>query len=167
MFKASPACGAAAMLVGVLAGAPIAARAQVYKCPLANGTVGYQSTPCATHEKPASHPTAAQLNAARDALPKAEEKPYVDPYARTATARPRAAEAPLPSVAAPPRNEQRAATEEDRRRLCTIALNNQSVLKQQGQAYSFDKAGHQQMIANGERERLYVEAERVAAANCR
>lgn len=88
MFKPSPASGlGAAMLVAALAGAPLAARAQVFKCTQANGSVGYQSTPCPTGARPAPHPTAAQLNAQAAAKPR-DDKPYDDPYKNGASERP-------------------------------------------------------------------------------
>ena len=95
MLKPSPACSlGAAVLVAVLAAAPLAAHAQVYKCIQANGSVGYQSTPCPTGTKPAPHPTAAQLNA-QDAAKPRNDKPYDDPYKNSASERPHSAE---PSV---------------------------------------------------------------------
>ena len=101
MFKASPAWRVgAAMLIGALAAAPLAARAQVYKCPQANGTIGYQATPCPTNAKPAGHPTAAQLNAEKAASPTSrDDKPYDDPYASSVGSRPHP-QAPI--IQAPP-----------------------------------------------------------------
>ena len=97
MLKPSPACSlGAAMLIAALAGAPLAAWAQVYKCIQANGSVGYQSTPCPTGSRPAPHPTAAQLNAQEAAKAK-DDKPYDDPYKNGTSERPRPAE---PSVGA-------------------------------------------------------------------
>jgi hypothetical protein len=99
MFKASPArCLCAASLVGVLAGQPLAALAQVYKCPQANGTVGYQGTPCPTHDKPAARPTMAQLNAQQAAAPR-NDKPFDDPYAKSVDS---PAHPDTPSAQAPP-----------------------------------------------------------------
>lgn len=99
MFKASPAGGlGAAALIGVLAGLPLAAPAQVYKCALANGTIGYQGTPCPAHDKPAASPTVAQLNAQQAAAPRSD-KPDDDPYAKSADPRPYAQ---TPSFQAPP-----------------------------------------------------------------
>ena len=87
MLKPSPACSlGAAMLIAALASAPLAARAQVYKCIQANGSVGYQSTPCPTGAKPAPHATAAQLNAQDAARPK-DDKPYDDPYKNSTSER--------------------------------------------------------------------------------
>ena len=109
MSKASPAWSVgAAMLIGVLAAAPFAARAQVYKCPQANGTIGYQATPCPTNAKPAGHPTAAQLNAEKAASPKPkDDKPYDDPYATSVSSRPHpqapaTQAAPWPAGGSPP-----------------------------------------------------------------
>ena len=82
MFKASPALG-----IVMLLAAPLAAQAQVYKCPQPNGTIGYQSTPCPVAAKPAPHPTAAQLNAQRAAAPQ-DDKPYDDPYRNSVSERP-------------------------------------------------------------------------------
>ena len=103
MSKASPSWSVgAAMLVGALAAAPLAARAQVYKCMQANGSVGYQSTPCPTNEKPAGHPSASQLNAQRAAAPK-DDKPYDDPYANSVGSRPHP-QAPVVQVPPSPWN---------------------------------------------------------------
>jgi hypothetical protein len=95
----------AALLFAAL---PFAAQAQVYKCAQANGSTGYQSTPCATGAKPGNHPTAAELNAARAAQAPAEAKPFVDPYAGPVGERPHPSMPPLqasfpapPPVAAP------------------------------------------------------------------
>jgi hypothetical protein len=97
MLKPMPACSlGAGLLVAGLAGAPLAAHAQVYKCTQANGSVGYQSTPCPAGTRPAAHPTAAQLNAQEAARPK-DDKPYDDPYKSGASERPYPAE---PSVGA-------------------------------------------------------------------
>lgn len=98
MFEASPSRRVgAAVLVGVLAGAPLAAQAQIYKCTQANGSVGYQSTPCPSGTKPAGHPTAAQLNAGQAAAPR-DNKPYDDPYASSVDSRPHSQ---APAVQAP------------------------------------------------------------------
>lgn len=87
----------------LLAALPLLAQAQVYKCPQANGTTGYQSVPCATGAKPSNHPTAAELNAARAARPAAETRPFSDPYATPVDARPHPAMPPLQSsFKAPP-----------------------------------------------------------------
>jgi hypothetical protein len=87
----------------LLAALPWLAQAQVYKCPQANGTTGYQSTPCATGAKPSNHPTAAELNAARAAQPAAEARPFSDPYATPVDARPHPTMPPLQSsFKAPP-----------------------------------------------------------------
>ena len=79
----------------LLAALPFVAQAQVYKCPQANGTTGYQSTPCATGAKPSNHPTAAELNAARAAQPSTEARPFSDPYATPVAERPHPA---MPSL---------------------------------------------------------------------
>lgn len=101
MFKASPArCLYAAALVGVLAGQPLAALAQVYKCAQANGTVGYQGTPCPTRDKPAAPPTATQLNAQQAAAPRSD-KPYDDPYAKSADSHPYAQAPSFPAPSSP------------------------------------------------------------------
>ena len=87
----------------LLAALPLAARAQVYKCPQAHGSTGYQSTPCATGAPAGNHPTAAELNAARAAQPPAESRPFVDVYANPVNERPHPAIPPLQaSFPAPP-----------------------------------------------------------------
>jgi hypothetical protein len=86
MFKASPAGGlTAAALIGMLAGLPLAAAAQVYKCPQAGGSFSYQGTPCPASGKAPARPTAAELNAQK---PPAEDKPFYDPYASNPSTRP-------------------------------------------------------------------------------
>jgi len=90
----------------LLAALPLTAQAQVYKCPQANGAIGYQSAPCSTGARPANHPTAAELNAARAAQPPAESRPFVDAYATPVDERPHPAIPPLqasfPAPPAPP-----------------------------------------------------------------
>ena len=125
----------------VLATLPIAASAQVYKCAQAGGGTTYQSTPCpVAGAKPALHPTAAQLNAER-ASAAATAKPQVvataDPY-----------------------------SDGHRRRDCTIALQNQSVLRRAGRPYTTDAAGQKTYVMDSDRARLIAEAEHQAAQLC-
>ena len=89
MFKALSArrIGAVA-LVGALAAPWLAAQAQVNKCPQADGSVSYQSTPCDVGEARAERVSAAQLNAAQRAK---EARAHPKPAAASgAHARPRA-----------------------------------------------------------------------------
>ncbi len=99
MTQASPARGL--FLAALLAAAPLAAHAQVYKCIQANGTTGFQSTPCASGDKPATRPSVSQLNAQRASAPK-DAKPYDDPYAGDAGSR---AHAQAPGTRAPSRDD--------------------------------------------------------------
>ena len=151
----------------LLAALPFAAQAQVYKCPQANGSIGYQATPCATGARPGVHPTAAELNAGRQAQSPAEPRPFTDVYADTANARPRAAEPLKPSVASPTGGMRRIDNDEERRRACTIALNNEAVLARPTHAYSFDKNGNRNDVMVGERPGLLAEAKQQEARFCR
>ncbi len=169
MTPASPARRVRAVaLVGLLASLPLAAGAQVYKCPQAGGSTSYQSTPCASATRPAARPTAAELNAARQAQAQAPAAagPVVDPYATAVSSRPRAPGPLKPSVPAPPR-DGRITSDEERRRACTIALNNEAVLARGRKAYSFDKDGNQNTVLDTDRARLKAEADHVAATTCR
>ena len=123
----------------VLALLPAAASAQVYKCAQPAGGTLYQSTPCPVAGPAAVHPTAAQLNAQRASAP--------------APARP-------PTAAADPYSDGH------RRRDCTIALQNQSVLKRAGRPYTTDAAGQKTYVMDSDRARLIVEAEHQAAQLC-
>jgi hypothetical protein len=186
----------AALLVGALAGAPLAARAQVYKCLQANGTTGYQATPCPTGAKPPARPTAAQLNAQRAAAP-GDAKPYVDPYAGSADARPHseappAAQAqPSPWGAAPApaggntsslvadvqarnrrENQQQAyeqAHKDDKRvdmAACNSARHNLGVLSEQRPVFRYDNKGNRVFVEDNDRARTIAEAQKVIAATC-
>ncbi len=88
MFKALSArrIGAVA-LVGALAAPWLAAQAQVNKCPQADGSVSYQSTPCGVGEARSERVSAAQLNAAQRAK---EARAHPTAAASSAHARPRA-----------------------------------------------------------------------------
>jgi hypothetical protein len=124
--------------------ATFAAQAQaVYKCAQPGGNVSYQSTPCVVPgAKPASHPTAAQLNALRASAPVVAAAPTGDPYG-----------------------------DDRRRRDCTVALQNQMVLKRVAQnpnsrAFTTDKSGHRDYVAPGENAGLIAKNERAASAKC-
>ncbi len=197
MFKASLARGlGAAALLGVLAGVPLAAQAQVYKCTQPNGTVGYQATPCPTGEKPPSRPTAAQLNAQRAAAPK-DDKPHEDPYANSANSRPHpqapAVQAwPSSADSAPPpapaqntsslvadvqarnrrENQQQAYQEEHKNdkkvnmAACNTARHNLGVLNEQRPVFSYDNKGNRVFVDDKDRANAIAETQRSVAANC-
>lgn len=134
-----------ALLASTLLFATVAVQAQaVYKCPQAGGGVAYQATPCAVASaRPAPHPTAAQLNALRASAPVvAAARPSADPYG-----------------------------DDQRRRDCTVALQNQMVLKRvaanpNSRAYSTDKSGQKTYVTPGDSAGLVAQNERQAAAKC-
>jgi hypothetical protein len=163
MSNASPARG---LVVALLAVAPLAAHSQVFKCAQPGGSTSYQPTPCKGNAAPATHPTAAQLNAAREAQPAAEPRPYVDTYATPPSARPRAPGPPKPSVASPTGGMRRIDSEEERRRACTIALNNDAVLSRGRKAYSFDKDGNQNWVQDDQRAGLLSSSKKQEARYC-
>ena len=197
MFKTSPASRIATLLaVGALAAAPLAARAQVYKCPHAGGSVAYQSTPCPTDARPAPHPTAAQLNAQRAALPR-DDKPYDDPYRNSVNLRP-FADAPLASGMpsrpggpatrgpGPAATSGLAADVQARNRLenkqaafneshpspqrianCQTARSNVSVLDQQRPVYSSDDKGSRTDVDDKDRPAAIATAQQQVGDNCR
>jgi hypothetical protein len=175
MFKASPAGGlGAAALIGVLAGLPLAARAQVYKCAQANGTVGYQGTPCPTRARP-----------------------YDDPYAKSADS-PGNAQAPSPrappsptgvaSVQPPSTSTSRLVAEVQARNrreaqqqawkdahgndkvvnlgACNAARYNLPILNEQRLVYSYDKAGNRVYVEDKDRAAKIAETQRTIAATC-
>lgn len=150
----------------LLAALPLAAQAQVYKCPQANGHVGYQSTPCATGAKPSNHPTAAELNAARASQPVAEAQPFSDPYKNPVNVRPQAPGTLKPSVASPTDGMRRIDNDDERRRACTLALNNEAVLSRQTKAYSYDKSGNRNDVMDMDKPRLLAEAKAMEARYC-
>lgn len=197
MSKASSGRGVgAAMFLGLLAAAPLAAQAQVYKCPQANGTIGYQGTPCPTNEKPPAHPTVSQLNAQRAAAPK-DDKPYEDPYANAVSSRPHP-QAPI--VQAPPspmgtptqpaqaqatsslvadvqaRNKRENAQQayQDAHKndkvvnmaACNTARHNLSVLNEQRPVYTLDNKGNRVFVEDKDRGARIAEAQRSVAASC-
>ncbi len=134
------------LLASALLFVAVAAPAQtVYKCAQPGGSVAYQSTPCAVPgAKPAVHPTAAQLNAAR---------------------------ASAPVVAAAPQDTSDPYSPDKRRHDCMIALQNQVVLKRAAEnpnsrAFSTDKNGQRTYVAPGETSGLIAKNERAASAKC-
>jgi hypothetical protein len=151
----------------LLATLPFAVQAQVYKCPQASGSIAYQATPCATGAKPGGHPTAAELNTAREARAPAEPQPFFDPYRNAAGARPKAAEPLKPSVASPTGGVRRIDNDDERRRACTIALNNDAVLSRPTGAYSYDKSGNRIDVMDLDRQRLLAEAKAQQARYCK
>ena len=197
MIKASPAWGVGAVLLGVLLGAPLAAQAQqVYKCAQANGTIGYQSTPCPTNERPPAHPTAAQLNAQRAATPK-DDKPYDDPYASSVNSRPHPQ---APAFVAPPspfapapapaqtqstsslvadvqarnrrENQQQAyqnAHKNDKvvdTANCNTARRNLGVLNEQRPVYSYDNKGNRVYVDDKDRAATIAQTQQAIASSC-
>jgi len=196
MFKASPACGiVATLLLVAAASSPIAAQAQVYKCPQANGTVGFQGTPCANTAKPAARPSAADLNAQRAQQP-AAATPYEDPYATNVNSRPhpvapttQAPMAPEPRTPQPAtpqstivadvkaRNErdarqqaaQAAHDQNDhaaRQQRCNDAVHNVDVLRQQRPVYTLDNKADRHYVDDKDRARTLADAEQQMAAAC-
>jgi len=154
----------AALLLATL---PFAAQAQVYKCTQANGSTGYQSTLCATGARPAAHPTAADLNAARQAQAAADPQPFSDPYKTPLNVRPQAASPLKPSVASPTDGMRRVDNDEERRRACTLALNNEAVLSRPTHAFSYDKSGNRNDVMDADRPRLLAQAQALEARYCR
>jgi hypothetical protein len=151
----------------VLASLCLSAQAQVYKCAQTAGTTTYQSTPCPVAGKPAAHPTLAQLNAAQQAAD-AKARDGADPYATSVGSRPRAPAPLAPSVPDPPRKAvtQQTATEEERRKACTIALSNQVVLARGRQVFTYDNTGNKQYIPDSERAAAQTRAKGSEARNC-
>lgn len=194
MFK-RPARRVDAVLLGaLLAAAPFMARAQVYKCVQANGTTGYQSTPCATNAKPAGHPSVAQLNSQRASAPK-DDRPYDDPYAGDASSRPHpqvpALQAPrsrddfnpapgrstsdlVADVQARNRreNEQQAymdAHRNDKRvniAACNTARHNLGVLNEQRPVYSYDDKGNRVYVEDKDRASKIAATQRTITDSC-
>ena len=164
MSNASPTRG---IVVALLAVAPLCAQAQVFKCAHPGAPTSYQSTPCTAGATPATHPTAAQLNAAREARPAAEARPYVDTYAMPVSARPQSPGPQKPSVASPTGGLRRIDSEEERRRACTIALNNDAVLSRGRKSYSFDKDGNQNWVQDGDRAALLSSSKAQEAKYCK
>jgi hypothetical protein len=169
MSKAPSAGGlAAAAFIGLLAGLSLPALAQVHKCAQADGSVSFQSAPCAASDAaPPQRVTAAQLNASRRAQEQARTRVEADPYADSPSSRPRAPGKQKPSVASPLPENARIVTDEDRKRACTIALNNQAVLSQPGKAYSFDRTGNRKDVAEPDRDGLLAIAKRNEAKYCK
>jgi len=134
-----------AFLAAALLLSAAAAQAQVFKCPQPGGGTSYQSTPCAVAgAKPASHPSAAQLNAQRASAPQV-------------TAR---SDAPDPYDG-----------EGMRRRNCMIALQNQMVLKRTGagtgrRAVVTDSKGNTSAVDPYDHARLIAEQDAVARSKC-
>jgi len=151
----------------LLAALPFAVRAQVYKCPQANGSTGYQATPCATSTRPAGHPSAAELNAARQAQAPAEPAPFSDPYKNAVNTRPQGPGPLKPSVASPTDGLRRIDNDDERRRACTLALNNEAVLSRPSHAYSYDKSGNRNDVMDMDKPRLLAEARALEARYCK
>ncbi len=168
MFKPSSARRlGAAMAAGILAGLSFAAQAQVHKCTQADGSVSFQATPCASDAPPPARVTAAQLNAAQRAQDRARARASADPYADNPNSRPREPGPLKPSVASPFPEDARIVTAEDRKRACTIALNNEAVLSRPTKAYTFDRQGNRVDIAAGDRAAKLAVAKRYEAKYCK
>ncbi len=172
MSKALPARGVAvATLLVALAGLSPPALAQVNKCAQADGSITYQSAPCGANEPAAARVTAAQLNAAQRARDQAEARAKAraaaDPYANGVSSRPRAPGPLKPSVASPLPEDAKIVTTDDRKRACTIALNNEAVLSRQTKAYTFDRQGNREDIAPGDRAGKLAVAKRNEAKYCK
>ena len=183
---------AAVLLVAALAAGPLAARAQVYKCAQANGTIAYQSVPCPTNDKPPARPTVAQLNAQRAAAPR-NEPPGSDPYANAVGSRPHAGgfEAPPSGDAAPAQparrpsdlvaevqarnrreNEQRAWEEAHKNdkvvnmAACNGARHDLGVLNEQRPVFSYDNKGNRVFVEDKDRADQIALRQRTIAATC-
>jgi hypothetical protein len=99
MITASCARAAGALALAALS---LAAQAQVNKCPQADGSVSYQSTPCGVGEARTERVSAAQLNAAqraREARARAASAPHAASHPRAARP-PAAARCPKTSASA-------------------------------------------------------------------
>jgi uncharacterized protein DUF4124 len=153
MTNASPARGAAAaLLLTVLSVLPPAARAQVYKCPQANGTIGYQGTPCpggarqAMPEPPgaASGPAPATSSLVADVQARNrrdnERQAWLDAHSHDKTPA---------SMAA-----------------CNAARHNLGVLREQRPVYSYDKKGNRVFVEDQDRAATIAATERSIADNC-
>jgi hypothetical protein len=91
---------AAAVLSGVLAGLPLAAAAQVFKCKQPDGSTTFQQSPCLGALKAPVAPATPASDTASQPVAKprsAKSEPYFDPYAPE-TVRQRAADVPLPAA---------------------------------------------------------------------
>ena len=180
------------MLVGVIAGLPLAAQAQVYKCAQANGTVTFQGTPCTIAGSPPSRPTAAMLNAKRSSAP-AGSTPYVDPYASSLSSRPHL-EAPLAQNSQAPaataaetksntvaevqarnaREAQSQAAQQARshdqtlaRQLnCQTAVRSVDALRQQRPVYTLDSKAERHYVEDADRQKALAEAQQQMATAC-
>ena len=178
------------MLVGVTAGLPFAAQAQVYKCAQANGTVTYQGTPCTIAGSPPARPTAAMLNAQRSSAP-AGSKAYDDPYASSLSSRPHL-DAPLaqksqaPAAGEPKSNavadvQARNAREAQsqaaqqahshdqtlaRQLNCQTAIRSVDALRQQRPVYTLDSKAERHYVEDADRQKALAEAQQQMASSC-
>jgi len=180
------------LLVAALAAAPLAARAQVYKCVQPNGTIAFQSTPCSATDRPSTRPTAAQLNAQRGASTK-DVKPYDDPYASGSTTRP---SSPAPALHTPPstdevaqaqktsnlvadvqarnhRENQQQAYQEAHKNdkmvdmaACNGARHDLGILNEQRPVFSYDDKGNRVFVEDKDRASRIAEAQKLISASC-
>ena len=97
-----PSRALAAAALALLAGLALPAQAQVHKCTQADGSISFQSAPCAASDAaPPPRVTAAQLNAARRAQEQARARVEAASHAASPSSRPHAPGKQKPSVASP------------------------------------------------------------------
>ena len=184
----------AVLLLAALAAAPLAARAQVYKCTQANGTTAFQSTPCPNGDKASARPTTAQLNAQRAASPR-DDKPHDDPYAKSWTSPPQpqtpayqAPQSPPPTDATSAqktsnlvaevqarnrRENQQEAYQQAHRNdksvdmaTCNGARHDLGVLNEQHPVFTYDDKGNRVFVEDKDRAARIAQTQRVVAATC-
>jgi GH24 family phage-related lysozyme (muramidase) len=149
MTNASPAWAVgAAVLLGALAAAPQAARAQIYKCPQANGTIGYQGgkgstlhpVEAASGAQPATDTSRLIANVQERNRRETEQQAWQDAHRHDATPR---------SLAA-----------------CNSARYNLGVLKEQRPVYTTDNKGNRVYVEDKDRAATIAATERRIAENC-
>ena len=175
-------------LAAAIAGLPLAAQAQVYKCRQADGNTSYQATPCPNSRPPAPAPAPTAPS------PAPSREPYYDPYAPANASKratlvpppqpqapmeraPRAA-SPAPAQVTRPADVQRAqATESLRREVeqvqaqqraqnCAAARQQVGVNKEQRPIYHYDKDGNREYVADADRARTLANAQQRVAQEC-
>jgi hypothetical protein len=189
-MTSSPCRVLAATFIGVIAGLPLSAQAQLYRCQQDNGTVAFQGTPCPSAAKPPSRPTAASLNAQRASTP-SPAKPYDDPYASSPGSRAQLAAPTPPAAPAMPaqtskstlvaevqarnaRDAQAQANQQAhahdptlaRQINCQTAMHNVDALRQQRPVYSLDQQADRHFIEDADRPKALADAQRQMADAC-